>query len=156
MVIPPPLLAGAAALVQRALTRHAPRPTRARVAASGAVAVASIGIAGASARRFRRSGTTVEPFDPTRTSFLVTTGANAISRNPMYVGMAGLLLANAIRRSAWVALVPAAGFVLVIDRVQIAFEEAALRAKFGADYEAYRAAVPRWLDQRSAGALLRR
>ena len=39
--------------------------------------------------------------------------------------------------------------VAVVDRVQIAAEEAALRERFGDDYEAYLAAVPRWLDLRS-------
>jgi protein-S-isoprenylcysteine O-methyltransferase Ste14 len=80
---------------------------------------------------------------------LVTTGANALSRNPMYVGMAGMLVANALRRGSWKALLPVAAFTLVIDRVQIAAEETALLAHFGADYEAYRRAVPRWLDGRS-------
>jgi len=102
-------------------------------------------LAGASARQFRRRGTTLDPLDPTAASVLVTTGPNAVSRNPMYVGLVGLLAANALRRGSWAALVPVVAFVLVTDRVQIASEEAALLARFGADYEAYRARVPRWL-----------
>jgi len=98
---------------------------------------------------FRRSGTTFDPFDPAQASVLVRTGANSISRNPMYVGMAGLLVSNAIRRGSWAALVPVVGFTMVIDRWQIASEESALLANFGADYEAYRAVVPRWLGRRS-------
>lgn len=108
-----------------------------------------MGLAAASARQFRRQGTTVEPFEPSRATALVTTGVNAISRNPMYVGMAGLLVAHAMRLRSTTALLPAAVFIVVIDRVQIAAEEAALVAKFGADYEAYRESVPRWLDRRS-------
>jgi protein-S-isoprenylcysteine O-methyltransferase Ste14 len=92
-------------------------------------------LAGASVNQFRRSGTTVEPFHPDRASILVTTGANSISRNPMYVGMAGLLAANAMRRGSWVALLPLAGFAMAVDRLQIATEESALKAKFGAEYE---------------------
>ena len=38
---------------------------------------------------------------------------------------------------------------MVIDRWQISSEESALLANFGADYEAYRAVVPRWLGRRS-------
>lgn len=72
-----------------------------------------------------------------------------MSRNPMYVGMAGLLGANAMRLGFWTALPPVAVFTVVIDRVQIAAEEPALLADFGAEYESYRAAVPRWLDLRS-------
>jgi protein-S-isoprenylcysteine O-methyltransferase Ste14 len=149
---PPPVLALAAALAQRALTRGAQPPGAARSAVAGATAAASAVLAGAAAKQFRRRGTTVDPFEPERASVLVTTGANAVSRNPMYVGMAGLLVANAVRRGSWRAFLPAAAFVLVIDRVQIAAEEEALQRRFGADYEAYRAAVPRWLDARSLPA----
>ena len=105
----------------------------------------------ASVRQFRRQGTTVEPFDPSRAHALVTTGVNAVSRNPMYVGMAGLLVANAMRLGSGTALLPVAVFTVVIDRVQIAAEESALLANFGNEYDAYRAAVPRWLDLRSVG-----
>jgi protein-S-isoprenylcysteine O-methyltransferase Ste14 len=71
----------------------------------------------------------------------------------MYVGLTGLLVANAIWRGSWVALAPAAGFVLLIDRVQIKAEESSLLERFGAEYEAYRAASPRWLDRRSLYSL---
>jgi protein-S-isoprenylcysteine O-methyltransferase Ste14 len=124
-------------------------PTAARVVTAGATAAVSAALAAAAAREFRRQGTTLEPFDPTRASDLVTTGANAVSRNPMYVGLTGLLVANAIRRGAWRALLPVVAFTLLIDRLQIAAEESALLANFGADYDEYRAAVPRWLDRRS-------
>ncbi len=106
-------------------------------------------LAGGAARQFRRRGTTVEPFHPEQASVLVTTGANSISRNPMYLGMAGLLIANAIRRGSWTALAPVAAFVVLIDRRQIPTEESALLDKFGAEYDLYRAAAPRWLDRRS-------
>ena len=67
----------------------------------------------------------------------------------MYVGLAGLLLSNAIRQGSWIGLVPVVGFTLVIDRWQIVPEESALLVNFGGDYEAYRADVPRWLGRRS-------
>ncbi|HZJ07028.1 MAG TPA: isoprenylcysteine carboxylmethyltransferase family protein [Nocardioidaceae bacterium] len=148
MLPPPPVLAIAAALAQRALTRGAQPPTAARAATASATAAVSGTLAAASARQFRRQGTTVEPFHPARASVLVTTGANAVSRNPMYVGLAGLLVANAVRRGSWMAVLLVAAFTLVIDRLQIAAEESALLANFGADYEAYRETVPRWLGPR--------
>ena len=116
---------------------------------------ASIGLAVAAARQFRRQGTTLEPFDPSQATVLVTTGVNAVSRNPMYVGMAGLLVANAVRLGSWTALLPVAAFTVFIDRVQVAAEEPALLANFGADYEAYRRSVPRWLDLRSISTVRR-
>ena len=114
------------------------------------VSLASASMAGAAASRFSRSGTTHDPFHPDQASVLVTTGANAISRNPMYVGMAGLLVAHAIWRGSWVALAPVAAFIAFIDRVQIQAEESALQQKFGPAYDAYLATTPRWLSPRSA------
>jgi protein-S-isoprenylcysteine O-methyltransferase Ste14 len=70
----------------------------------------------------------------------------------MYVGLAGLLTANAIWRGSWVALFPVAGFVVLIDRLQIEAEEAALLAKFGTEFESYRAAAPRWVGLRALGS----
>ena len=138
MRIPPPVLALTAALAQRALTRGAPPPSGVRTAASVATAAVSGAIATAAARQFTRAGTTLDPSDPTRASALVTTGVNSVTRNPMYVGLSGLLLAYAIRRGSWTALLPVAAFVVVIDRLQILSEEAALSAQFGIDYEDYR------------------
>jgi protein-S-isoprenylcysteine O-methyltransferase Ste14 len=146
---PPPALAVLAALAQRALTGGARPATAARAVAAGATALASGALAGAAAGQFRRRGTTIDPIDPARASVLVTTGVNTISRNPMYVGLTGLLVANALRRGSWVALLPVGAFVIVIDRLQIVAEEAALNARFGPEYELYCATVPRWLDQRS-------
>jgi protein-S-isoprenylcysteine O-methyltransferase Ste14 len=117
--------------------------------AAGAVAAGSLAMAASAATLFRRHHTTVEPMDPSRATHLVTTGANSVSRNPMYVGMTGLLLAHALLRGSWAALLPVGGFVLVVDRVQVRAEEAALSARFGEEYAAYRARVPRWLDARS-------
>jgi protein-S-isoprenylcysteine O-methyltransferase Ste14 len=134
------------------MTRDAQPPTAVRAAAAGVTAAVSAGLAAAASRRFSREGTTVQPFDPSQASVLVTTGANAVSRSPMYVGMAGLLVASAVRRGSWRALLPVAAFTLVIDRFQIAAEEQALLANFGADYEAYRATVPRWLGPGSVAA----
>ena len=119
---------------------------------SGLTALTALGFAGVAAGSFRRTGTTLDPLEPSEASVLVTTGANSISRNPMYVGLAGTLLANSIRLGSWQALGAAAAFVAVMDRRQIASEETALASKFGADYESYRARVPRWLGLTSLRA----
>jgi len=153
--IPPPLLAAAAGLAQRLVTPHAGPTSKPRALTAGVVTLASMSMAGGATSRFRRGGTTVDPIHPDRASTLVTTGPNALTRNPMYVGLAGVLVANAVRRGSWLALLPAAGFVVWIDRLQIAPEEAALRGIFGEEYEDYCAAVPRWLDRRSLEALRR-
>lgn len=147
--IPPPLAVLGAAVAQRALSGATPPPGKGRAAVAATVALASISMAGAAANRFRRTGTSLEPLRPDRASVLVTSGANTISRNPMYLGLAGLLVAHAVWRGSWAALLPLAGFVAFIDRVQIQAEEAALLEKFGAEYNAYQVTTPRWIDQRS-------
>jgi protein-S-isoprenylcysteine O-methyltransferase Ste14 len=149
--VPPPLIALVAALAQRVVAGRSPTPTRSRAAVASAVSLASATLAGSAGRQFQRRGTTIEPFHPERASVLVTTGSNAVSRNPMYVGLAGVLAAHAIWRRSWAALVPVAAFVLLIDRTQVQAEEAALHERFGSAYDAYRAATPRWLDHRSLG-----
>ena len=149
--VPPPLLMVAAGVVQRAMPGRGTSPVRTVVAVG--VAAVSATLAGASSRSFRRTGTTVLPFHPEQTSALVTTGANAVSRNPMYVGMAGLLLAHATYRGSLPALGPAAAVVAFIDAYQVRFEEGALFERFGDLYDAYCATVPRWLDTRSLRAV---
>lgn len=146
---PPPFLALAAALAQHGLSRGASPASGLRRPAAAAVAAASVALAGGAASRFRAQRTTVEPFEPSKASSLVVSGPNSRTRNPMYVGMAGLLVANALRRGSWTGVVPVVGFVAVIDRFQVAAEERALTEKFGAAYTTYCASVPRWLGVRS-------
>jgi protein-S-isoprenylcysteine O-methyltransferase Ste14 len=149
MLIPPPVLALGAGVAQRLLS-GSPRPrSAARMASAGVAAAGSGTLAVLAARSFREAGTTLDPAEPSHASVLVTAGPHALTRNPMYVGLTGVLVANAVRLGSWRSLVPVAAFVLVIDRVQIAAEETALRERFGDDYEAYAAAVPRWVDRRS-------
>lgn len=94
---------------------------------------------------FRRARTTVDPRKPDTASSLVTSGIYRITRNPMYVGFAILLLAWAINlASAW-SLFGVAGFVYFIDRLQVAPEERALTVLFGAEFNEYKAKVRRWL-----------
>jgi protein-S-isoprenylcysteine O-methyltransferase Ste14 len=75
---------------------------------------------------------------------LVRTGLFARSRNPIFLGMrlnlAGLFLA--LPNAATLALL-LLGEALM--QLQVRLEEAHLSAVFGAEYDAYRAAVPRWI-----------
>ena len=149
----PPAAAVGAALLQRALSDGTRPMTKGRTAAAVTISAVSFSMAGAAVSRFRQSGTTLEPVHPDRASALVTNGANSISRNPMYLGLGGMLLGHALWRGSWTALLPLVGFVVFIDRAQIQAEEAALREKFGAAYVTYQAATPRWIDRRSLAAL---
>lgn len=145
--VPPPVLALTAALAQRAMSPP-PSAGRVRLAAAGALVGASAGTSLGGARTFRRRGTTVNPVKLGESTALVTEGPFSYTRNPMYVGLAGVLVAHALARGSVRALLPAAAFVAVIDRMQIPPEEASMAALFGAEYDAYRARVPRWLGPR--------
>jgi protein-S-isoprenylcysteine O-methyltransferase Ste14 len=94
---------------------------------------------------FKAAGTTINPLKPETTSFLVTSGVYRVSRNPMYVGMAFLLLAWTIYLAAPAGLLGVAGFIAYINRFQILPEEQALKSLFGAEFEAYLLSVRRWL-----------
>jgi protein-S-isoprenylcysteine O-methyltransferase Ste14 len=100
---------------------------------------------GLAVHALRRAGTTVLPFDPQQASRLVTEGVFGCSRNPIYLGDLLLLLAWGAWLGYWPAFAWLAGFVVYMNRVQIAAEEAALAGRFGAAYQAYRARVRRWL-----------
>ncbi len=76
---------------------------------------------------------------------LVTTGVFRLSRNPMYLGFALLLLGLALAMRSLPAVCVAAAFALITDRWYIGFEERWLSAKFGAAYEAYACRTRRWL-----------
>jgi protein-S-isoprenylcysteine O-methyltransferase Ste14 len=95
--------------------------------------------------RFRRVGTTVDPVRIERASQLVVDGIFRRSRNPMYVALVALLAAYAAFLAVPVAALGPVAFVVWIGRFQIAPEERALQARFGAAFEAYCARVRRWL-----------
>lgn len=146
-LVPPPVIALGFGLAQRALPSGQPgHPAgRAGKAAAAAVTTGSLALLAGSAREFQRAATTVHPLHPEKASTLVTTGPNRLTRNPMYVGMAGLLAAHALVRGGVWPWLPVAGFVAVIDVAQIRPEERAMRSLFGVEYDAYRRTTRRWL-----------
>ncbi|AXH96309.1 methyltransferase family protein [Ornithinimicrobium avium] len=141
MRIAPPALFGAAALSQLCVGR---RPTALTTVVCAPLVLAAGWLGAGAVLEFARHGTTVDPRTLDRTSALVRTGPNAVTRNPMYLGLATLLTAHAVARRSPLALLPVAGFVAVVSGWQIPAEEAALTARFE-EYADYVAQVPRWL-----------
>ena len=94
---------------------------------------------------FMRSKTTVNPIRPASTSSLVVTGPYRLSRNPMYLGQLLILLGWATFLANGIAYLLAPVFVIYITRFQIVPEERSLCAKFGAQFDAYKARSRRWL-----------
>ena len=75
---------------------------------------------------------------------LVDTGLFAVSRNPIYLGMALLAVGTAIASGLWWAWVALLVFVVVTD-LHIRHEESHLRENFGAAFIVYCAKVRRWI-----------
>ena len=146
--IPPMIVVTIAAVLMWAIARAAPHltwPYPGRVLLATALLVVGIAIIAMGIRAFSRSRTTVDPRFPENASGIVSSGIYRYSRNPMYLGMLVVLLAWAAQLSNLATLVVPVLFALYITRWQIVPEERALAAKFGAEYEAYRRSVRRWL-----------
>ena len=94
---------------------------------------------------FLRARTSINPMKPHQASSLVVTGVYRRTRNPMYVGLACMLVAAAIFLDSPAALIGVVAFVGYITRFQIQPEESVLRQKFGEAYRDYCAQVSRWL-----------
>jgi protein-S-isoprenylcysteine O-methyltransferase Ste14 len=118
-------------------------PARGLVAS--AIGLAGLAVCWVGVASFRRAHTTVNPMAPDAASSLVQSGIYAHTRNPMYLGMALMLVGWAayLSNPAALAIVPL--FVLYLGRFQIAPEERALTALFGAEFSDYAARVRRWL-----------
>ena len=146
--VPPPVVAGLLALLMWLVTHLLPiadftLPAKGMLA--GMFAALGIALGLVAFFQFRKAATTVHPMKPQESSALVAGGVYRYTRNPMYLGMLlvlaawGILLANAA------ALLALPLFLAYIGRFQIAPEERALEARFGASFADYRRAVRRWL-----------
>ncbi|HWM86592.1 MAG TPA: isoprenylcysteine carboxylmethyltransferase family protein [Kofleriaceae bacterium] len=95
---------------------------------------------------FARTGRgTLAPVDPPRA--LVRRGLYAHVRNPMYVGVVTTLLGEALFTGVAAIAGLAATMALVFHMFVLGYEEPTLRRVFGASYEDYCRAVPRWLPR---------
>src|ERR1039458_6579074 len=88
---------------------------------------------------------TPAPIDPPKV--LVVSGPYRFVRNPMYWGVELVLLGEAIcfRSTQLVAYAISVGFC--VQLFIVFYEEPTLRKKFGASYQEYCRAVPRWIPR---------
>lgn len=90
---------------------------------------------------------TPAPIAPTQN--LVVTGLYRYVRNPIYVAVVAIILGQAILFGDW-RLVMYGGFMwLAFHAFVLAYEEPVLAQTFGAQYEEFRANVPRWIPRLS-------
>lgn len=135
-------------LISRGMTTAIPQAAipfpMLKYAGFGLVAVGAV-ILVASVFKFSQEKTTINPLDPEQASELVISGLYRLTRNPMYLGLALILLGYAAYLQNLAALVGPIVFLFTMTYLQIKPEEAALTKKFGLQYDDYRHHVRRWL-----------
>ena len=88
---------------------------------------------------------TPSPIAPTK--FLVTTALHRYIRNPMYIGVALVILGESVMfRSLHLALY-AAAMLTIAHLFVVLYEEPTLRRQFGESYDEYVRTVPRWIPK---------
>lgn len=108
-----------------------------------ALVAAGLALMATAAVTMLRAGATV---DPTRQpTALVTHGIFRLSRNPIYLGDVLIVAGLCLVWQPLAALVLVPGFLLVIDRRFIRQEEAWLRSRDRAAFDAWAARTRRWL-----------
>jgi protein-S-isoprenylcysteine O-methyltransferase Ste14 len=92
---------------------------------------------------FLQNQTTLSPYESP--AFLITTGPFRLSRNPVYLTMAAILLGSAVVMGTLVPFVFTFVFIAIIDLLFIPDEEERLETIFGEEYRDYKKRVRRWI-----------
>tara|TARA_B100001109_G_scaffold142190_1_gene115767 strand:+ start:978 stop:1424 length:447 start_codon:yes stop_codon:yes gene_type:complete len=103
------------------------------------------GILFTAARSFKKHNTTINPIKIETASSLVVSGIFNYSRNPMYLGMALILLGLSLKFNLLGGLIFTALFILFITNFQIKPEEKAMQKIFNEEFVNYKNKVRRWL-----------
>lgn len=88
---------------------------------------------------------TPAPIAPPRN--LVVTGLYRYVRNPIYIAVVAIILGQAVLMGDWRLIVYGALLWLAFHAFVVGVEEPTLDRTFGSEYEAFRAAVPRWIPR---------
>jgi len=94
-------------------------------------------------QEFKEANTTVKPFK--ESSALITDGVFRISRNPMYLGFALILIGIAVLLGSLTPFVVIPVFALLMDQIFIRVEEQMLEEKFVLTWLDYKRRVRRWI-----------
>jgi protein-S-isoprenylcysteine O-methyltransferase Ste14 len=141
----PGLEAGVGPLLLVLLTGTEAWPLALRVLGAALIAAGLIALVDVF-RRFAHEGAgTPSPAAPTQR--LIATGAYRHVRHPMYVATAAVVVGEGLLLGAPVLLVAAAVYLAAMAALSHWVEEPRLRARFGAEHEAYRRAVPGWIPR---------
>jgi protein-S-isoprenylcysteine O-methyltransferase Ste14 len=94
-------------------------------------------------RAFKKAETTVKPFEESKV--LIQDGVFRLSRNPMYLGFAAILLGISVLLRSLSPYLVVVGFVILIELMFIRSEEQMLEEKFGDEWMRYRSRVRKWV-----------
>ena len=97
-------------------------------------------------KEFKKSETTVNPMKPETSTRLVTSGVFKYTRNPMYLGLASILLASCFYFSSLLGIIVYVPlFIFYITVFQIIPEEESMKTIFNDEYLDYCSKVRRWI-----------
>jgi protein-S-isoprenylcysteine O-methyltransferase Ste14 len=142
----PPVLAGLlllGALLLHLLGGHHHRFIHPHQLLGMLLVAAGAGLSAYAAALFSGHATTKNPHG--EATMLVSEAPYTFTRNPMYLGLAAILLGFAIFFGSPAMLIAPLVFFLMIDRMLIPEEEATLERLFGEQYLDYKRRVRRWL-----------
>ena len=138
----PPIWAAGVWLAQQAAARWVPVARFDAGWVGPALVALGLGMIVWSAVWFWRKRTPIEPHHaPTA---LIVEGPYRPNRNPIYTGLAAILLGTGLNVGALASVALAALFPLIVTRRFVRPEEDGLRAAFGAEADAYIARTRRW------------
>lgn len=92
---------------------------------------------------FKNNNTTVKPLE--KPSLLIVSGPFRISRHPMYLGMASILLGVSLLLGSVISLISPVIFVFLMEKLFIPVEERNMEDIFGEQYLGYKKKVRRWV-----------
>jgi protein-S-isoprenylcysteine O-methyltransferase Ste14 len=141
--IPPPAFYGAALGAGVLLQRVRPFDLELGVAVAAVVLAAGAGLMVGGIVGVVRHRTTIIPHHAV--AALVTTGVYRFSRNPMYTGLAIMVVGAAMLLGTWWPIVLLPFALISIRTLVIAPEERYLAERFEQTYRDYHQAVRRWL-----------
>ena len=139
----PPLIVLGCIAVQILLNMLVPLEVNLSLLLGLIVLILSLGIITYAFRELNNNETTYIPDgEPEK---LVTSGPISISRNPIYLGMAGVLLAIAFLLQSLSALLIPILFISIIQNTWIPHEEKKLAEIFGEEWITYSEKTKKWL-----------
>ena len=142
-IVPPPVIFIGCALIMAYL----PNSYRFEINVLAVYLIVSVSFAIAffSLWQFYKSKANINPIHLEKSNVFVANGIYRFSRNPMYLSLAGLLVAWVLYLQSAVSFLGVFLFIYLITQWQIKPEEYWLEKRFGESYLAYKKKVRRWI-----------